>query len=68
VGTLLTQVTSGVKTGQLVTLASLDEPVPSSSTTSTRTGLGGFGGTGGAGGTGGFGGGAGSFRSGALGG
>ena len=61
VGTLLTQVSSGVKTGQLVALADLNEPVPTSSTTSTRTGAGGLGGAGGAGG-------AGSFRSGAVGG
>jgi multidrug efflux pump subunit AcrA (membrane-fusion protein) len=50
-GTLRTQILSGVRVGQVVSLAEMAAPVPSSSTT------GGFGGAGGfAGGTGGFGG------------
>jgi multidrug efflux pump subunit AcrA (membrane-fusion protein) len=43
VGTLLTQVTSGVGRGQLVSLANINQPVPSSSITGTRTGFGGGG-------------------------
>jgi HlyD family secretion protein len=63
VGAILTQVTSGVAPGQQVSMATIDQPVPTSSTTSTRTGIGGLGGTtgfpggaGGLGGAGGFGG------------
>lgn len=59
VGAVLTQIKSGVTSGQRVSIANLDQPVPSSSTTNT-TGLGGFGGTTGfGGGAGGFGGGGG---------
>jgi hypothetical protein len=62
VGPVLTQVTSGVSSGQVVSLADLNEPLPSTSTSTTRTGLGGgLGGAGlgaaGFGGAGGFGGG-----------
>ncbi len=62
VGDLLTQVTSGLSPGQVVSLASMQEPLPSTSTTTTRTGIaglrgaGGFGGAGGFAGAGGFGG------------
>jgi trimeric autotransporter adhesin len=62
VGDTLTQVTSGVSKGEIVSLADLAQPVPSSSTNTTTGrfggalgGAGGFGG--GAGGAGGFGGG-----------
>jgi HlyD family secretion protein len=61
-GDVLTQVTSGVTSGQRVSLADLNEPVPTTSTASTRgfsrAGLGGtgFGASGGFGGGGGFGG------------
>ena len=54
VGDVLTQVTSGVSRGQLISLATLDQPLPSTTSTATRFG-GGLGG-GGLGG-GGFGGG-----------
>ncbi len=54
VGSILTQVTSGVERGQLVSLANINQPVPSSSTTGTRAGFGGFGGVGGFGGAGAF--------------
>jgi biotin carboxyl carrier protein len=57
VGPLLTQVTSGVKVGQQVSLADLQEPLPSTSSSTTRTGFGGTGGLGGLGGGTGFGGG-----------
>jgi hypothetical protein len=53
VGDVLTQVKSGVSSGQSVALADLNEPLPSTSTATTRTGFGG----GGLGGAGGFGGG-----------
>jgi multidrug efflux pump subunit AcrA (membrane-fusion protein) len=56
VGDVLTQVTSGLKVGQSISLASMQEPLPSTSTT-TRTGFGGLGGAGGLAGGGGFGGG-----------
>jgi multidrug efflux pump subunit AcrA (membrane-fusion protein) len=68
VGDILTQITSGVHQGQLISLATMSEPLPSTSTTTTRfgglagasglTGAGGFGGgaAGGFGGGGGFGG------------
>jgi hypothetical protein len=46
VGDILTQVTSGLKAGQLVALADLQAPVPTTSTGSTRFGGGGLGGTG----------------------
>jgi multidrug efflux pump subunit AcrA (membrane-fusion protein) len=63
-GAALTQIRSGLSTGQRVVLADLDAAVPSSSNTLTRSGFGSrFGGTGGFGGgpgTGGFGG-AGAF-------
>jgi multidrug efflux pump subunit AcrA (membrane-fusion protein) len=66
VGTVLTQVTSGIKLGQRVSMADLNQPVPSSSTTSTRSGLAGLGGTSGLpGGSGGFGG-AGGFSGGGF--
>lgn len=61
VGDTLTQVTSGVTKGELVSLADLAEPVPSSST-NTTTGR--FGGA--LGGAGGFGGGAGGFGGGSF--
>ncbi len=38
VGDILTQVTSGVTRGQVVSLASLDEPLPSTSSTTSRFG------------------------------
>ena len=58
VGAVLTQITSGVTRGQQVSIATLDLPVPSSSTTSTRSGFGGLGGASGfPTGAGGFGGG-----------
>ena len=58
VGDVLTQVTSGVTPGERVVLANLDEPLPTTSTGSLRTGFGGgLGGGGLAGGGGGFGGG-----------
>jgi len=58
VGDLLTQVTSGVKTGDEVVLADMNQALPSTNSTTTgRTGLGGAGGLGG----GGFGGGGGGF-------
>ena len=53
VGTVLTQVTSGVSRGQVVSLATLDQTLPSTSSTSTRSGLGGLGGGLGGGGLGG---------------
>ena len=70
VGDVLTQVTSGVSSGQSVALADLNEPLPSTSTATTRTGFGagglgagGFGGGGfGGGGFGGGGGGSGTAR------
>ncbi len=46
VGSLLTQVVSGVRRGQVVSLANIDQPVPSSSTTGNRTVFGGIGGAG----------------------
>ncbi len=61
VGDVLTQVTSGLRQGQAVSLASIQEPLPSTSTT-TRAGLGGLGGAGGFAGGGGFGGGFGGGR------
>ncbi len=57
VGDVLTQVKSGVAPGERVVLADLDQPLPTTSTSSLRTGFGGGGGGGLAGG-GGFGGGA----------
>jgi HlyD family secretion protein len=61
VGDVLTQVTAGLTKGESVSLATLDEPLPSTSTDTTRAGLGGLTGGrtfGGAGfGGGGFGGG-----------
>jgi HlyD family secretion protein len=42
VGDVLTQVTSGLTKGESVSLATLDEPLPSTSTDSTRVGLGGL--------------------------
>ncbi len=50
VGDILTQVTSGVTRGQVVSLANLDEPLPSTSSTTSRFGggLGGGAGFGGA--------------------
>ncbi len=58
VGAVLTQITSGVKPGEQISIATMDLPVPSSSTTSTRSGFGGLGGaTGFPTGAGGFGGG-----------
>ncbi|MGD0311409.1 MAG: HlyD family efflux transporter periplasmic adaptor subunit [Acidimicrobiales bacterium] len=42
VGDVLTQVTSGLTKGESVSLASLDEPLPSTSTDTTRAGLGGL--------------------------
>ena len=56
VGDVLTQVTSGVSRGQSVSLANLNEPLPSTSTATTRTGFGGGGLGGGGFGGGGFGG------------
>jgi multidrug efflux pump subunit AcrA (membrane-fusion protein) len=55
-GAVLTQIESGVSPGQQVSLATIAQPVPSSSTTSTRTGIAGLGGTSGfpGGGAGGF--------------
>jgi multidrug efflux pump subunit AcrA (membrane-fusion protein) len=65
-GAALTQIKSGLSTGQRVVLANLDAAVPSSSNTLTRTGFGGrFGGAGGFG-TGGFG--TGGFGTGGFGG
>ncbi|MGH9080427.1 MAG: RND transporter, partial [Acidimicrobiales bacterium] len=46
VGDVLTQVTSGVRPGQLVALANLQEPVPTTSTAATRFGGAGQGGAG----------------------
>ena len=43
VGDVLTQVSSGVSRGQAVSLATLDEPLPSTSSTTTRFGAGGLG-------------------------
>jgi multidrug efflux pump subunit AcrA (membrane-fusion protein) len=43
VGDLLTQVTSGVTAGETVVLADLDEPLPATSSGTTRTGFGGAG-------------------------
>jgi multidrug efflux pump subunit AcrA (membrane-fusion protein) len=68
VGDILTQVTSGVTRGEVVSLADLNEALPSTSSTTTRFG-GGLGGSGafggGLGGGGGFGGGGfGGFRAG----
>jgi HlyD family secretion protein len=42
VGDVLTQVTSGLTKGESVSLASLDEPLPTTSTDTTRSGLGGL--------------------------
>ncbi|HEX3981530.1 MAG TPA: biotin/lipoyl-binding protein [Acidimicrobiales bacterium] len=42
VGDVLTQVTSGLTKGESVSLAALDDPLPSTSTATTRTGLGGL--------------------------
>jgi multidrug efflux pump subunit AcrA (membrane-fusion protein) len=71
VGAVLTQITSGIKPGQQVSIATLDLPVPSSSTTSTRTGFAGAGGASGfptgAGGFGGAGGFTGGVRAGSAG-
>ena len=53
VGDVLTQVTSGVSRGQSVSLATLDQPLPSTTSTATRSGLGGLGGGGFGGGLGG---------------
>ena len=65
VGDVLTEVNSGVTRGQVVSLANLDEPLPSASSTSTRFGpAGGLGG----GGLGGGGLGGGSFGGGGFGG
>ncbi len=63
VGDVLTQVKSGVAPGERVVLADLDQPLPTTSTSSLRTGFGGGGpaaevGGGGVAGGGGFGGGA----------
>jgi HlyD family secretion protein len=67
VGPALTEVTSGLSTGQHVVLANLHAAVPSSSTTLTRTGgLGGGLGGGGFSGGGGFGGGGGRFGGGGF--
>jgi hypothetical protein len=53
VGDVLTQVTSGLSRGQVISLATLGQPLPSTTSTATR-----FGGLGGGGfGGGGFGGG-----------
>jgi len=70
VGAVRTQILTGVHVGQTVSLATMDAPVPSSSATTTRTGLGGLGGAGGFTGVGaaGFTGGAGGFGGGAGGG
>ena len=57
VGDILTQVKSGVTVGEKVSLADLAEPLPSTSTSTTRTGFGGGLGAGGLAGGGGFGGG-----------
>jgi multidrug efflux pump subunit AcrA (membrane-fusion protein) len=57
VGDVLTQVTSGLTKGESVSLATLDEPLPSTSTDTTRSGLGGLTGTRSFGGGAGFGGG-----------
>ncbi len=46
VGDVLTQITSGVKPGQIVALANLGEPVPTTSTATTRLGGTGLGGRG----------------------
>jgi HlyD family secretion protein len=46
VGDLLTQITSGVKPGQLVALANLQQPIPTSTTAITRFGGAGLGGAG----------------------
>jgi len=51
-GAQRTQILSGVHVGQTVSLATMAEPVPSSSTTSTRSGLAGLGGSTGLGGSG----------------
>ena len=60
VGDVLTQITSGLSQGQVVSLASMSQPLPSTSTTTTRFGgLGGGGAFSGGGFGGGFGGGAG---------
>ena len=55
IGATRTQIVKGVKVGQQVLLADPTQPLPTSSSTTTRFGGGGFGGTGGFGG-GGFGG------------
>ena len=57
VGDVLTQVRTGVSKGQAVSLANLNEPLPSTSSTTTRFGAGGLGFGGGGGFRGGFGGG-----------
>jgi hypothetical protein len=64
VGHVLTQITSGIRPGQVVALADLQQPVPNTSTSVTRFGGAGLGGVGlgGGGGAGGLGGG--SFRGG----
>ena len=54
VGSIRTQILSGVHVGEVVSLASMDAPVPTSSTT-TRGGLAGLAGSGGLGGAGGLG-------------
>jgi hypothetical protein len=54
VGAVLTEITKGVTRGQQVSIATMNQPVPSSSTTSSLSGVGGLGGASGF--TGGFGG------------
>ncbi len=70
IGTDLTQITSGIKAGQQVVIADLNQPIATSTAAANRAGLGGLGGNsgaslGGVGGAGGFSGagpGAGGFR------